>query len=85
MGKDLKGRVKYMGHIAFNKKGEQITTQREAWREDAKCGCGIDCCENTLVLADKSTGRIYNIFVEDGVLKATPKDGIVDEGSGSLD
>lgn len=75
MGKDLKGVVKYIGHVIFNKKGEQITTQREAWREDAKYGCGIDCCENVLVLSDISTGEVFNIYVEDGTLKATPRNG----------
>lgn len=71
MAKNLKGVVKYISGFVFDKKGEQIETQREAWRSEAKCGCGIDCCYKALVLRDQTTGVATYIYVEDGIVKTT--------------
>ena len=67
----MKGVVKYLAGIVFTKKGKPIETQRDAWREEAKCGCGIDCCYNALVLKDQATGEPVYIYVENGVVLTT--------------
>lgn len=67
----MKGVVRYLMAFAFTKKGKPITTQREAWRAEAKCGCGIDCCYSALVLKDQITGEPTYIYVEDGEVKTT--------------
>ncbi len=69
MGKK-EGRIKYIPGVVSGKEG-QVTSQVEAWREEAKCGCGIDCCNNALVLIDKATKNITYIYVENGELKTT--------------
>lgn len=68
MAKANKG-VRYNPGFVFDRKGNQITNQEDAWAEGAECGCGIDCCNNTLVLKDRSTGDVIEIFVEDGAIK----------------
>lgn len=67
----LKGLVKYIPGFVFGKKGQQITSQVEAWREEAKCGCGIDCCYKALVLRDQTTGEATYIYVDGGVVMTT--------------
>ena len=67
----LKGVVKYITGIVSGKGGDQIETQQEAWRQEAKCGCGIDCCYKALVLKDQVTGEHSYIYVENGVVKST--------------
>lgn len=69
--KHLKGVVKYLSGFVFSKKGKQIETQREAWREEAKCGCGIDCCYKALVLRDQTTGEATYIYVDNGQVLTT--------------
>lgn len=67
----MKGVVKILGGIFFTKKGKPLETLRDVLREEAKCGCGIDCCYKTLVLKDQSTGVPTYIYVEDGEVKTT--------------
>ena len=64
MGKK-EGRIKYIPGVVSGKEG-QVTSKVEA-----KCGCGIDCCNNALVLIDKATKNITYIYVENGELKTT--------------
>lgn len=61
-------KVKYIPGVVSGKDGKQITTQQDAWAEDAKCGCGIDCCNNELVLKDKTTGDITKLYFDNGSL-----------------
>lgn len=42
--------VKYLEGFVFSKNGTPLKTQVDAWKEDADCGCGIDCCNNLLAL-----------------------------------
>lgn len=42
--------VRYKAGDVSGKKGESILTQREAWREESKCGYGIDDCDNSIHL-----------------------------------
>ena len=56
--------------IASNKKGVQITSLRDALKEESKCGFGFDWCDNTLHLpvnnADGSTsynGKLEAVIV----------------------
>lgn len=64
----FKGVVKFLSGFATNKGGKQIETQVDAWKAEADCGCGIDCCNNCLVLRDKATGNKVNISVSNGVI-----------------
>lgn len=64
----LKGVVKLLAGVFFNKKGEEITSFREAQREEALCGCGIDCCESELVLQDKTSTANTKLYFEGGQL-----------------
>lgn len=67
----MKGVIKLLVGTLFTKKGKPIKYLRDAWREEAKCGCGIDCCYAALVLRDQSTGESVYIYVEDGEVKTT--------------
>lgn len=69
MGKDLKGKVKYIPGFVSDLKGEQIETQRDAWKKDADCGCGIDCCNKKIVLQDQQTSKDVNLYFYDGELR----------------
>lgn len=60
--------VNYIPGIVSGKKGKPITTQQDAWKEDADCGCGIDCCEQKLVLTDRTTKLPVDLYFEDGSL-----------------
>lgn len=46
-----------------------IKTLADANKIDADCGCGVDCCNNELVLTDKTTGDAYRLFFDGGVLR----------------
>lgn len=63
MSKKIKAsdKVIYQGHVS-DKKGNALNTQREAWKKDADCGCGIDCCNNKIALPvnDSSTDATYD-------------------------
>jgi len=67
--------VKYLAGFVFDKSGKQITSQTEAWKEEADCGCGIDCCENKLVLTDKTNGEKVDLQFEAGSLIVVTEDG----------
>jgi hypothetical protein len=70
----LKGGIRYVVGLVTDRHGEDIKTQREAWYEDAQCGCGIDCCRGVIVLEDQVTKVPTAIYVLDGVLTAQPYD-----------
>lgn len=42
--------VKYLEGFVFSKNGTPLRTQIDAWKEEADCGCGIDCCNNQIAL-----------------------------------
>lgn len=73
----LKGAIKYLAGHVFTKDGVQVESQQEAWRKEAKCGCGIDCCENELVLTDKSASTGVSLYFEGGELRIRLADGSV--------
>lgn len=70
MGKK-KVKVKYLPGFVFDDKGEQIVDQKEAWKKDAECGCGINCCLKALVLEDHTSGAVSYLYIEGGVVKVT--------------
>lgn len=72
-----KPKVRYNPGFVTNSKGKQITSQEDAWEEGAKCGCGIDCCNQELVLTDKNNGTKYALFFENGGLKFRKENGAV--------
>ena len=43
--------------VATSGKETDIATLREANEVEAKCGCGINCCEAQIVIPDKVTGE----------------------------
>lgn len=67
--------VKYLAGFVFNSKGDQIESQTDAWKLEADCGCGIDCCNRKLVLTDKTNDEITSIHFEAGSLIVTTGDG----------
>lgn len=70
--KDKKSKVIYQrGPVYVKGKGvaqRPIESQRDAWAEEAACGCGINCCEGTLVLPDQVTGDGVVLSIRNGAL-----------------
>lgn len=65
----IKNRVLYpAGAHVQTKSGDPIKGQEEAWKVGADCGCGIDCCNNNLVLTDKVTGKPVKLYFSNGIL-----------------
>ncbi len=50
--------VVFIPGVAFDKKGEQITKFRDILDEEAKCGCGISCCDGYLALKNSDGERV---------------------------
>lgn len=86
MANKLRGVVSYIVGTVFGKDGAQILSQQEAWRQEARCGCGIDCCYGALVLKDQCTGESVYVYIEDGEVKTTtnPKEDLAKVGDGKL-
>jgi len=77
--KSFIGQVIYrVGLIVNGKNEDSYEYQTDAWAAEARCGCGIDCCERELVLTDKITeAGFVSLFFEDGVMKFRLADGSV--------
>jgi len=76
------GKVLYrVGLIVDTKTEDSFEYQTDAWKRDAECGCGINCCERELILTDKATvGEFIGfvaLYIEEGVLKFRLPDGTV--------
>lgn len=55
-----------VGHV-FDKMTEQsFELQTDAWKRDADCGCGIDCCEGKLKLPDTTVVATMSLYFADG-------------------
>lgn len=65
----MAGKVKYLMGFVFGKNDKPVLTQRDAWKQEADCGCGIDCCNKNLVLEDQSNGNTYELVFDNGVPK----------------
>lgn len=75
MGKRKKV-VGFRSGIVINKETkDSYSTLQDAMEDEAKCGCGIDCCNNELILRDKSTGEKIAIYVEGGEIMFRLADG----------
>lgn len=68
MAKKAKSKVNYLRGFVEDNKGNPIEDQHDAWKEDADCGCGIDCCERKIVMTDKVTHEHTCMYFEDGSL-----------------
>lgn len=77
----LKGMVSIAAGIFRNRKtGDSHESLQEALRAEAKCGCGIDCCEKELVLEDKTTGDFMALYFDNGgVFVKNKTTGVVSE------
>jgi hypothetical protein len=65
--KKLMGMVSIAAGIFRNRKtGDSYESVQEVWRAEAKCGCGIDCCEKELVLEDKTTHDFMSLYFDNG-------------------
>jgi len=74
MSQKDKARVHYTIGAVNNSKQNQLDNQRDAWKEDADCGCGIDCCNKTLVLEDQDVkGDIYEVSIKNGAITLTKR------------
>lgn len=61
--------VKYGSNTAFDTRTSQpLTTQEDAWKASADCGCGIDCCDREIVMTDKETGIVSKLYFKNGSL-----------------
>lgn len=47
-------------------RGNSYEQQVDAWKAEADCGCGIDCCNKRLVLTDRTTGNHVELFFDNG-------------------
>lgn len=63
-----KSKVKYLRGMVEGPSRVALLNQHDAWKEDADCGCGIDCCNSKLVLKDTSTTNVTSLSFEDGEL-----------------
>lgn len=70
MGKrtGYKGKVTYRAGLVVDESGRGVEQQTDAWKKDADCGCGIDCCEKELVLTDKTTDEVNSLYFDNGGL-----------------
>lgn len=69
MANRYKGKIRYKRGIVFDEKtGTSHDYQTDAWKKEADCGCGIDCCEKELVLTDQVTGVSNSLFFNNGGL-----------------
>ena len=59
------------GIVTKTEHGEtkNVTSPRQVWAEEAKCGCGINCCEGTLTLSGRdgtaAEGKFFTIAIND--------------------
>lgn len=68
------GVIKVLKGIFSNAKGKAINTLAEALAEEAKCGCGIDCCKGVITLWDQDDPtKFYEISIASGAIVVTPK------------
>ena len=56
-----------------NNKREPIEDLSDGLKVLADCGCGIDCCNNTIVLRDTVTGEVVEVTVADGTVTVTSR------------
>ncbi len=56
-----------------NNKREPIEDLSDGLKVLADCGCGLDCCNNVIVLRDLETGEVVEVSVENGVLVVTSR------------
>jgi hypothetical protein len=66
-----KSKVKYLKGMVEGPKRAPLLNQHDAWKEDADCGCGIDCCNSKLVLKDTGTSNVTSLSFENGELIVT--------------
>lgn len=60
------GKVKYKNGLVGSKNHPNLTEQVVAWREDALCGCGPNCCDNMYHWTDVVTSVHYVEYVMNG-------------------
>lgn len=83
----MKGKVKYNAGFVNTSSGQKIETQKDAWKAEADCGCGIDCCNNLIALkANDDNGTTQypatlEIVVIGGVVKGKVT---IDLGAGNV-
>ena len=76
--KGYKGKVGVKEGFLFNKRTEKgYTTLSEALEAEARCGCGIDCCEGVVNIHDQEDGKSVSLYSVGGVLKFKDGDGAV--------
>lgn len=57
-------KVLYIPGVVKDNKGNEITSQRDAWKKEADCGCGIDCCNGTIHLTKDGIEYVGYVNVE---------------------
>lgn len=73
MPKGYEGKVDYKQGVVHptGNPDKSYGKQTDAWKAEADCGCGIDCCDNSIKLRDQTTGNIIRWFFTDGHMKFT--------------
>lgn len=71
----MKSIVKILPGFFFGRNKKPIHTLRDAMAEEAKCGCGIDCCNNELILTDKTSDTKVKLYFDSGGLVVETSDG----------
>jgi hypothetical protein len=64
--KGYEGKVVYREGLAVDQDGRGVSSQTDAWKKDADCGCGIDCCAGELKLRDQTTQVIMSTYFDNG-------------------
>lgn len=68
---DAKVNVKPGILVDANNRDRSFETLPDALKHEADCGCGIDCCDGSLKLRDRTTGNIIRLFFDGGDMKFT--------------
>ncbi len=65
--KGYNGKTAFRAGIAYDKEtGKGIDELVDLQAREAECGCGIDCCDQELVLTDKTTGAFMSLYFDNG-------------------
>ena len=72
--------VKIKTGIVYNDKTKKsYESLNDAIAEEARCGCGYDCCSKEFRLRDKTTDEIVSLYFDNGGVFVRFENGEVEE------
>lgn len=67
------------GVVYNNKTKDSYESLNDAIAEEARCGCGYDCCAKEFRLRDKTTDEIVSLYFDNGGVFVRFENGDVEE------